>query len=449
MSSSSDKIKAKLGAKVEETREPTGAPAGAPTRPPTGTPTEAKMVVPKFGAPPVFGPDRKPYKSRLQHHPVCQCAVCMKTKISEGEVKENLGKLQATMVDRRDPDNPNKALMKAAEAHAILKSGDTINMLWATGIDPSNLPGGYNFSLTEPKELNISGAHWKEFGEKPGQEKGESGRGASVFGGLGVLAIPPDVNVVDIPKMNALAVPKEFLEKYGAELIPLNRSFVLDAISPEDLALAEAKSEEEGAKKEVLDTLYLVEYQWDKDYIEKYVMKKTGGGGLFVETHPFPHVFAPLSPDCSGALILGVKKPDGSFDFAAFEIPFGFTMKVAANVIHGDSYFVGPYAIALTETELADSVLLKQGPEGSRLPQLVEQVAVENSLPLLMEHELATKVNEEMMVAKIRHEGPVGKDLRFFQHLPVKVLEEVRDLSADSQKAYDQLLGVVPYTGPK
>ncbi|CAM4420653.1 MAG: hypothetical protein LEGION0403_FIIPPAGN_02158 [Legionella sp.] len=30
-------------------------------------------------------------------------------------------------------------------------------------------------------------------------------------------------------------------------------------------------------------------------------MKLQSGGGLFVEAHPFPHVFTPLSPECKGA----------------------------------------------------------------------------------------------------------------------------------------------------
>ncbi|HGC5942164.1 TPA: hypothetical protein ACIZCU_003029, partial [Legionella pneumophila] len=57
--------------------------------------------------------------------------------------------------------------------------------------------------------------------------------------------------------------------------------------------------------KSSLENLYLVQYQWDADYIQDYVMHVRGGGGLFVETHPFLHVFTPLFPACRGALILG------------------------------------------------------------------------------------------------------------------------------------------------
>ncbi|WP_258956556.1 hypothetical protein [Legionella sainthelensi] len=349
----------------------------------------------------------------------------MKSKLPTEVVREHLHALQSTMVDRRNPDLPgSKPLMKAAKAHAILKAGTKVNMLDATGISELELPSSKSsIQITSPQELTIK-ATWKN----KNQERGVSGRNASVFGGLGVLTIPSDGKVMSIPKMNALAVPSAFLAKYGAELIPLEKSFTLDGVTDESL-----------------ENLYLVEYQWDADYIQDYVMHQRGGGGLFVETHPFPHVFTPLSPECSGALILGVERENGSFDFAAFEIPFGFTMKIGSDVIHGDSFFVGPYAIALTETELADSVLLKQDTP-SRDIQRVTQIPTKTfSLPLFEETRLATQISDKMMMDKIRHEGASGKGIGFFKQLPKEVLSRVRDLSEDSQEAYDQNFGVVVY----
>lgn len=347
----------------------------------------------------------------------------MKSKLSSEVVREHLHGLQSTMVDRRNPDIPgSKPLMKAAKAHAILKAGTEINMLDATGISETDLPSSTgSIQITPPQELTIK-ATWKN----KNQEQGLSGRNASVFGSLGVLTIPPDIKVMNIPKMNALAVPAAFLAKYGAELIPLEKSFTLDAVTDKSL-----------------ENLYLVEYQWDADYIQDYVMNQRGGGGLFVETHPFPHVFTPLSPECSGALILGVEREDGAFDFAAFEIPFGYTMKIGSNVIHGDSFFVGPYAIALTETELADSVLLKQDTPARDIQRVAQIPTKTYSLPLFEENRLASQVNHKMMVDKIRHEGAFGKDIGFFKQLPKDVLSKVRDLSEDSQEAYDQRFGLV------
>ncbi|WP_115304021.1 hypothetical protein [Legionella beliardensis] len=356
---------------------------------------------------------------------ICNCTMCMKSKLSAEIVSEHLHGLQSTLVDRRNPDIPgSKTLMKAVEAHAILKAGTEINMLAATGISEYDLPSATGkIQITPVQELTIN-ATWKN----KNQEAAISGRDASVFGGLGVLVIPQDIQVVTIPKMNALAVPAAFLGKYGARLIPLEKSFTLDAVNEPSL-----------------ENLYLIEYRWQADYINDYVMKANGGGGLFVETHPFPHVFTPLSPECGGALILGVERDDGAFDFAAFEIPFGYTLKIGSNVIHGDSFFIGPYAIALTETELADSVLLKRGTL-KREPQQVTQIPTKTFiLDLIHENSLATKVNHKMMVDRIYHEGVSRKGLGFFKQLPKEVLTEVRHLSNASQEAYDQECGLVPY----
>ena len=352
------------------------------------------------------------------HSEICCCEICMKSKMPTGTLSDReQHALRATMVNRRDPDHLDKPLMQAAEAHGILRPGSEVDMQHETGILASELPDGYAYiQPTEPRELTIK-ARWRPASE----EHARSGRDASVFGGLGVLLIPKNISVVDIPKMNALAVPKEFLHKYGAELIPLAKPFLLDPVEHKEL-----------------EELFLVQYNFDEEYVKQYALKEKGGGGLFVETHPFPHVFTPLAKECHGALILGVKRKDGQFDFAAFEIPFGFTLKVQKNVIHGDSFFVGPYAIALTETDLADSVLFKQDTPDRDI-EAVEQVSLPVApLPLLAEYRLAKEVNNYMMVEKIRHEGVDGKGLGFFRSLPNEVLSEVHTMSQEADEAFHE-----------
>ncbi|HAT8180670.1 TPA: hypothetical protein JA361_14755 [Legionella pneumophila] len=359
-----------------------------------------------------------------KNNEICTSSICMKSKLPADVVARHLHGLQSTMVDRRNPEMPDsKPLMKAAKAHAILKTGTEIDMLTATGISEDHLPSSTGvIPIISPEELTVQ-ATWKN----KNQERGVSGRNASVFGGLGVLIISPDMKVVSIPKMNALAVPASFLAKYGAELIPLEQPFTLDAVD-----------------KSSLENLYLVEYQWDADYIQDYVMNVRGGGGLFVETHPFPHVFTPLSPACHGALILGVERKDGAFDFAAFEIPFGYTMKIASNVIHGDSFFVGPYAIALTETELADSVLLKQDTPQRDIQRVAQIPTKAFAIFLFEETRLANQINRKMLVDKIRHEGLSGKRLGFFKESSPKTTTEVQHSADADQETYDQKFGLVP-----
>ncbi len=330
------------------------------------------------------------------HSDLCRCSMCMKIKLPADVAKEHEQGLKSSMVDRRNPDNPTTPLMVSTTAHGIIKAGTTVNLLQLTGVDKSMIPT-YHVEKVEPEELRLQ-ASWKN----KSQEQAKSGASASVFGHLGVLLVRPTFNVIEIPKMNALAVPTSFLEKYGAELIPLDVPIAMEPTEHQEL-----------------ENLYLVQYDWDENYIKQYVMHAMGGGGLFVETHPFPHVFTPLAPTCEGALILGVDRGKGQFDFASFQIPFGYTMKIASNVIHGDSFFVGPYAIALTDTELADSVIFKQENVNRDIQPIVQRPVNAVKLPLLAEYRLARAVNLNMLIEKVCHDAGIARRLGLFSTKPI------------------------------
>ena len=205
-----------------------------------------------------------------RHSDICKCVMCMKSNISVSEIKKHKRALQATMVDRRNPENPDHPLMKSTTAHAIIQAGTAVDMLNATGLKVTDLPNeNTDIFLQQPEEVTLR-ASWKP----RAIEQAASGRDASVFGGLGVLLVPPGFNHYDIPMLNAKAVDPLFLTTYGAELVPLEQPVKLDDVDDP-----------------TLKNLYLVQYVFDKDYIEQYVMKMAGGGGLFVEKHPFPHVY--------------------------------------------------------------------------------------------------------------------------------------------------------------
>ena len=57
---------------------------------------------------------------------------------------------------------------------------------------------------------------------------------------------------------------------------------------------------------------------------------------------------------------------------------------------------------------------------------------------LLAECSLATKVNQRMLIDKMRHEGMTKKYFGFFQQLPLRVLNESYLLSEEGQDAKDQ-----------
>lgn len=104
-------------------------------------------------------------------------------------------------------------------------------------------------------------------------------------------------------------------------------------------------------------------------------------------------------------------------------------MLIDSNVIHGDSFFVGPYAIALTETELADSVLFKQANPARDIQKVAqvprEDVFYSTKLPILAEHGLALRINDMMLVNKLQGERTEG--YRFFQRtdVPEKLKQDV------------------------
>ena len=69
------------------------------------------------------------------HNAICKCSICMRgDKIDSSERATHMEGLKSTMVDRKNPDNPGPALMKATEAHAIIQAGTKVDMREKTGI---------------------------------------------------------------------------------------------------------------------------------------------------------------------------------------------------------------------------------------------------------------------------------------------------------------------------
>lgn len=274
------------------------------------------------------------HQQKTKHPKICNCYTCMASLLSEKDTADHAEQLKSTMVDRKNPDNPDTSLLESKAARFILKTGTSADIAAILGLTPSAFQKPAK--SIHPEELKVH-ALWRD----KNQEEVKTARNASVFGALGVLLF--DTPTLRIPKMNAAKVPSTFLKKYGAKLIPFHKPVKIDSTEHPSLR-----------------NLYLIEYNFNVQYVSDYVLKPNGGGGIFVETHPFPQLFTPLSPQSSGALILGIHHGSDQYSFSAFKIPFGYTMKIKSMAIHGDSFFVGPYAIALNETELADSVVMRQ-----------------------------------------------------------------------------------------
>lgn len=167
-------------------------------------------------------------------------------------------------------------------------------------------------------------------------EKGikvEYGGSANVFGGMGALLVPDGF---EIPTVLAST---ENVKHYGLQLIE-NKT---------DFAVTSAKYQ-----------LALIQYDYTKDYKKDFLMQKQGGGGIFVETHDFPHIHIPTSENCGGYIVIGKRASAAEFHFTAFQIPYGYALYTPANTIHGDGTLVGVYALALSSSMLAtaDTVLI-------------------------------------------------------------------------------------------
>jgi len=171
----------------------------------------------------------------------------------------------------------------------------------------------------------------------------------SLFANPGVLTLPEDN--LQIPVLEDAHLYD--LASFRAQVVRNDDPFAFrgDALRPYPHAL---------------HTLRCISYQYGPFYREKYLMS---GNGLFIEKHDFIQSITPQDPRCGGAIILGREVPSrcGSnlpdLELLAVRVPFGFTILVEPQAIHGDSTMTGNFLMAMTGNHLAmgtaDTVFLK------------------------------------------------------------------------------------------
>ncbi|MDH5424141.1 MAG: hypothetical protein OEY29_03990 [Gammaproteobacteria bacterium] len=159
------------------------------------------------------------------------------------------------------------------------------------------------------------------------------GNSANSFGSLGALLLPGDF------KIPTVLASIDNVKHYGLSLIENNSEF---AISSEQYQIA------------------MMRYDYNKDYKKDFLMQKYGGGGVFVETHNFPHVHIPLSKKCGGYIVIGKQIAANEYHFTAFQIPYGYALYTPSNTIHGDGTLVGEYALTVADGAFchAETVLM-------------------------------------------------------------------------------------------
>lgn len=121
------------------------------------------------------------------------------------------------------------------------------------------------------------------------------------------------------------------------------------------------------------DTLFGMEYDTSlPDYIRDYALSPIGGGGMFVEHHPFPHIFLPKpnkngAAFCEAKVTLGHKvevtdpeRENPRIIFTTFRVPAdGSALAIKPSTIHNDSFTNGKLAVFVANTP-ADTVAFRQ-----------------------------------------------------------------------------------------
>ena len=160
-----------------------------------------------------------------------------------------------------------------------------------------------------------------------------AGSTGNVFGSMGALLVPDHF---EIPTATAT---KENVRHYGLELIENGEALTI--------------------RSEQCD-IVLMKYDYTSIYKKDFLMQKYGGGGIFVETHAFPHIHIPLSKDCGGYIVIGKQLSKTEFNFTAFRIPYGTALYTPSNTIHGDGTLVGEYGLTVADPSMisADTVLV-------------------------------------------------------------------------------------------
>lgn len=110
------------------------------------------------------------------------------------------------------------------------------------------------------------------------------------------------------------------------------------------------------------DDYRVVSYHYEPHYAAHQVRQ---GGGLFLETHAFAQTMTPLTPEASGFVTLGRWKDSShiELELIAIEIPFGYTLIIDKECIHGDTNLSGMFMMCMTSNHVtmatADCVFLK------------------------------------------------------------------------------------------
>lgn len=180
--------------------------------------------------------------------------------------------------------------------------------------------------------------------------KGQKLFGESLFESKGILKIAGAAHQLE--KFDATKVD---LSSFKAELVKSGQPFRIskEPTPPKDYPV-------------------IVTYLYESEYANQQV---TTGGGLFLETHSFPQTMTPLEDACGGFVTLAKWKNETNheegLEVIAVEIPFGYTLHVQEQCIHGDTNLEGMFMMCMTSSHetmrTADTVFLKSAEDNDNV----------------------------------------------------------------------------------
>jgi hypothetical protein len=165
--------------------------------------------------------------------------------------------------------------------------------------------------------------------------------GESLFPDSGILEIL-DGNEITLPEFDPRGID---LSPFKARLVQNDRPF---QISYEPLQPS--------------DEFRAVTFLYEPDYGKEQVRR---GGGLFLEKHDFAQTMTPMDQAAKGFVSLAkwVDVEQTRLEIIAIRIPFGWTLIIDRDCIHGDATLDGMFMMCMTSNhttmKTADSVFLK------------------------------------------------------------------------------------------
>jgi len=163
-------------------------------------------------------------------------------------------------------------------------------------------------------------------------------RKSSLFPNPGILEIPK--TKIILPSFNALLYD---LSEFKAQVVLNSIPFSIN-----------------NKKLSPADDFRLITYYYDVYYQERQL---SDGPGLFLEHHKFSQTITPLFPDSTGFVTLGRYIAKNILQLIAVTIPYGCTLIIHPEAIHGDATLNGFFLMAMTSNHVtmrtADTVFLK------------------------------------------------------------------------------------------